>query len=268
MYDLIVVGAGVVGSVLTSMARLQGLNVLLVSEGQPSSAAALAVLRRSWTQRETDEALSWYELNGGVRHGATVSWAARPDVKWQDDWHLVDPKDVLLQPDLNASVRSFHGGGIVTASGAHERATQVVVSKPVWSTDTPASYGATAVSRDVTLTGEGWLRVHWLRPYHAIMAAQTGGELRVGSSVSDSPVGAGLRVMQMVEQLAAAGVISSREGPWEVRHGSRHAVTLPVQQPDGTILLGGFGRLGYTCAPALAKQLLDLMARDRADKGR
>jgi len=255
MHDLIVVGAGVAGSVLTTMARERGLDVVLVNDwGGPASAAALALLRRGWARAETDEATDWYEAHGNLTRGALATYGWNEVSKEQPDWRLVDPESVLVKPDVIARVTNWIPGAVQTGSGADIRATQVVLSHPVWTSAPPASYGATALSRTAQVIGAS-CRVHWLRPYHAVTASQKGGWTRVGSSVAATPELAVARLQTMVDEATDAGLVTPARD-WYTQEGARWEVSETERMP-GLTMLGGLGRLGFTLAPRNARVLLD-----------
>lgn len=248
--DLIVVGAGVAGSVLTSMARLQGLEVLLIDADprQAGSRWALAALRKGWDS-DTQEALDWYSLNGELSQPDTLVTDYMGRKKLQRDWYFVDPRDVLQPPDVEAYVSSW-GSGYVRTDGGKYEARRVVVA---FNEAQHESWGCTAYSVDARVL-EAEARHHWLRPFHGITVV-TGrdGTVRLGSSVASSRAAAEERTRRMVREATELGLVSS--GTWTYGSGKRHGRTQP-ESYGGVTFLGGSARLGFTLAPARARAVL------------
>ena len=249
--DLIVIGAGVAGSVLTSMARLQGLETLLIDADpqQAGSRWALAALRKSW-DAATQEALDWYSLNGGLSNPDTLVTDYMGRKKLQRDWYFVDPRDVLTKPDVEAWVTSVARGVAFTDGGRYE-ARRVVVAHN--DGDTVESWGCTAYSADATVL-EAEARHHWLRPFHGITVVRsTDGLVRLGSSVAPSRAAAEARTRRMVQEATELGLVST--GTWTYGAGRRYGRSSP-ESYGGVSYLGGSARLGFTLAPARARAFL------------
>lgn len=250
--DLIVIGAGVAGSVLTTMARIHGLEVLLIDQDpyQAGSRCGLAVLRTAWAP-ETRQALDWYGVNGGVHTPVTLvtDYAGRHTEK--SDWHYVDPRDVLVKPDIDRRVTHINPGWAQTADRVVYRAGAVVMAY-VPAMD-PSSWGCTAYSWDAKVQ-DYEARHHWLRPFHGITAIQSpDGLVRLGSSLSASPEAAERRTRRMVVEATELGMVSA--GTWTYATGKRHEASMPVVTP-GLASTGGAARLGFTLAPARAARVL------------
>lgn len=251
--DLIVVGAGVAGSVLTSMARLQGLETLLIDADpqQAGSRWALAVLRKSWDP-DTQEALDWYSLNGELSQPDTLVTDYMGRKKLQRDWYFVDPRDALTKPDVEAYVTSMARGVAFTDGGRYE-ARRIVVA---FNETVHESWGCTAYSSDAKVL-EAEARHHWLRPFHGITVV-TGrdGIVRLGSSVAPSQAAAEARTRRMVREAEELGLVSS--GTWTYGSGRRYARSSPSSY-GGVTYLGGAAQLGFTLAPARAREALHSM---------
>lgn len=266
---LVIVGAGVAGSVLARLARERGHDAWIVApHEEPNSLAATAILRRAYHNNKPDEqqafdyAVEQYAMWGiPLIKGALYTSHRTGDRERKDnDWLLIDPKAPLLPEDVQAHVVSVHGkrawvgpgrciegDAVVTAVGATGHLAPP--GKLTWGVTWEASGAHAVVQPDI-------LRAHQYAPYKTLICGVIGGTSRLGSS---SAIKYETAVAQSKKMLALAyemGWVRSL-GDWYPRMGAR--LQTPRQwwrEPDGSWRLGGFHRTGYALAPYAAAQLL------------
>lgn len=250
MFDLIIVGAGIMGSTLARMAIRRGLSVELIGLDAPSSLAALALSRPAWSESHA-EARAWYEGLGAVRAtSALVSRASWPEPRRQEDWLLIDPGLPLLQPSRRAPVSWFPG--MVSHNRDVTPGRLVVVSAPAHGL-LPDSYGTTVVGDNPG--AETGLYIHWLRPYHHIAVVVDEYRCRLGSSVARTRDGADDRAIRMIAEARDAGLPAPVN--WMLHRGQRYGKSTLRSEKPGLVLMEGMARSGYAEAPRLARELLD-----------
>jgi hypothetical protein len=245
-----VFGAGIAGSALTRMARDRGHDVTLVSLGQPASAAALAAVRLSWTaeKERAAESIAWYDEHGWVVCNGARVISQKGEERNETGWWLIDPTGPLVQPDevreaTTADVLMREEGEVLVfalGSGAADAG--------------KLSYGATAIGPPIDGPA---LQVAHLAPYKSVLVGTAGGFTRVGSSKGKTQPDADLRLLNLVSAAAVRGLIPP-DHPWEIIRGARaEARADRLLRSRSYWSLRGYGRLGYTLAPADARELID-----------
>jgi Pyridine nucleotide-disulphide oxidoreductase len=266
---IIIVGAGIGGSVLARIAREKGHDVYLVAKGdEPHSLAATAVLRRAYHGGKPDElaafdyAVGQYQLWGiPMARGAFYSSYKNVNERLDQDWMLVDPAAPLVKPDLHAEVISVFGNKAWLGHGKYLTGDAVVAAVGAGSPLSPEGkltwgvtwehHGSSAL-RDPDL-----LHTYQWAPYKTLMCGVIGGMCRVGSSSASKKETAQEQGRKMLAHAARMGWLTTAEG-WLPRLGAR--LQTPQQwwrEPEGTWRLGGFHRTGYALAPLAASQLLE-----------
>jgi hypothetical protein len=259
--SLIVVGAGIAGSALTRILRERGVPVTLISQGEPHSLAATAVLRRAWhsgAERDLfDESLAAYRHWGiPVPAGAQVTSYRRDGAIADPDWAFIHPAAPLLQPDITAEVTAISAGRARLAGGKVIDGDTVIRAT--------GATGALAIAGKVTWggtwitpgSGEG-ITVHQYAPYKMIAAAGLGGSWRAGSSSANTSAKAIERARAQL-QMALERRMVPDSARWELTVGARvRTAERYGRDPAGGWWIGGFHRTGYALAPAVARQLAD-----------
>lgn len=255
MTDLVVVGNGVAGSSVARAARERGLSVLVVGNGAPAaSSAALCVVRPAWLPREARPdvaaAVAAYEAVGAiVAATADVSSWVNPEPETRGGWWAVDPARWTVPLDEAATWPEV----------PEARATVVCLGAAGDRAGT-RRWGATAVHRAVTLTGP-IVRAHASRPRRVETAVRVGRTWRVGSTVAPTEAVAVDRLGALV---AASPVLDRLGDPLDVVTGLRlyadDGSRLRRRLGPTTWALDGFGRLGFSLAPAAARFLVDEVA--------
>jgi glycine/D-amino acid oxidase-like deaminating enzyme len=265
---LIVIGAGIAGSSTTRIARDKGWDVTLIDYAPHKSASrsALATIRPTWFDKSEREDLErsweWYSKWGaaGSREAHVSNWRDR-SVKKQKDWWLVDPILPLVEPNLNERVIEI-GANYVTTDHSQIEADAIL--------NCTGAYGAD-LAHDVTMfAGVTWIsnnaeldyspyRVHHLRPYKSLSAAQINGVTRVGSSIATTADKAIDDAKEMLMTAIALGIVKS--GDWEMSLGWRAKGKggIPIYPELGqrNAYFSGLARSGYGLSPAIAEKWLD-----------
>lgn len=281
-FDVVVVGAGIAGSSVVRLAQRRGLSTFMVADfPDPASTCALAVIRRRWQHgddlRRTDFALDYYRSFGVLWPEGAVVTSFRPGgefPKIESDWFLVSPTEPLVIPDMADRIERVlpETSEVVTSLGPVRGRLVVVAAGPGSRGLFPGrargsfteKWGATYVSPTAKIEpylGYG-LRAHWSTPYNAILAAESKGEVRVGSSVADSRAEAGVKADKILFNAIRAGMVTD-VSDWSVRYGLRVMTDngtsngMPDWISSSTVVLTGFARCGYSIAPARAKEVLD-----------
>jgi DNA-dependent RNA polymerase auxiliary subunit epsilon len=257
--DLIVVGAGIAGSSVYRAAKAAGLDVLLVSYGQPDSLAALAALRGAYHKgpeiplfRRSLELLN--EWACVVEETATVTSYRHERTIVDSDWYLVDPAKPLVQTDIVAKATEIPGG-VELSTGEELKADNVVWATGVRGGVGRVTHGYTMVHDDPEVLEPGVfssMRVHHLAPYKAVMAGVVDGKVRLGSTSASSELKAREQVQKMLEASFNVGMITTVDG-WRLEYGQRI-------QSETKEHFSGFHRTGYALAPAMAERLVERLA--------
>jgi len=265
---LIVVGAGIAGSSATRIARDKGWDVTLIDHNpqQSASRSALATIRPTWFDKaerdDLERSWDWYTKWGaaGSREAYVSNWRNR-EVKAQKDWWLVDPILPLVEPDVTERVVGIYPNYVTTEQSQFE-ADAIL--------NCTGAYGSD-LSRDVTLfAGVTWIshnakldypnyRVHHLRPYKSLSAAQINGVTRVGSSIAATADKAIDDAKDMLMTAIALGIV--KQGDWEMSLGWRAKGKggIPIYPELGqrNAYFSGLARSGYGLSPAIAEKWLD-----------
>jgi len=266
---LIVVGAGIAGSSATRIARDKGWDVTLIDHApeQSASRSALATIRPTWFAKseraDLERSWEWYKAWGaaGTREAHVSNWRDR-EVKTQKDWWLVDPILPLVEPDLTERVVGIYKTFVTTPT--KEIAADAILN-------CTGAYGAD-LARDVTLfAGVTWIstdaqldyspyRVHHLRPYKSLSAAQINGVTRVGSSIAATADKAIQEAQDLLEQAHHLGIVQP-DATWEMSLGWRAKGKggIPIYPELGqrNAYFSGLARSGYGLSPAIAEKWLD-----------
>lgn len=255
---LIVVGAGLAGSWLTRVARDRGMDVTLIGDqAEPSTAAAVGLLRPTHLP-EADRPLlpkslrAWAEHGAAVHTGAQVSRWDRPGVKYQPDWHVVDPARACLRPDIIGKATPV-GPGRVRIGDAE------LAGTVVWCDGAGAgrrTYGVTWVHPDPRALKHP-LAVHHVAPYKVLAGASFPTGCRLGSSSTSDPASATASALKLLSVAVQAGLTDSPDG-WYPVSGTRlqRSETLTFDGPHGAYRWSGFHRTGFGVVPATATQVL------------
>lgn len=266
---LIVIGAGIAGSSATRIARSKGWDVTLIDNApeQAASRSAIATIRPTWFDKaeRVDLERSWelYTLWGaaGSREAYVSNWRDR-EVKKQKDWWLVDPILPLVEPDVTERVVGIYKNHVTTDAGSLVETDAIL--------NCTGAYGS-ELSRDVTLfAGVTWIshdaeldyspyRVHHLRPYKSLSAAQINGVTRVGSSIAATAEKAIDDGKEMLMTAIALGIVKA--GNWEMSLGwrakGRGGIPIYPELGQRNAYFSGLARSGYGLSPAIAEKWIE-----------
>lgn len=267
---LIVVGAGIAGSSATRIARSKGWDVTLIDHApeQSASRSALATIRPTWFDKaertDLERSWEWYTEWGaaGTREAYVSNWKNR-EVKAQKDWWLVDPILPLVEPDLIERVIKIDTQHVTTDSGQVIEADAILNCTGAYGADLAHDVtlfaGVTWISRDAQLDYSPY-RVHHLRPYKSLSAAQINGVTRVGSSISASADKAIQEAEELLEQAHSLGIVQAG-ATWEMSLGWRAKGKggIPIYPELGqrNAYFSGLARSGYGLSPAIAEKWID-----------
>lgn len=270
---IVVIGCGVGGSMTARLGRERGHEVTVISDGNaPDSLAATAVLRRAYHAGNPAELEAWkYAVSmyrgWGVRlrKGGLASSYRRPDAAPRNDadWLLMDPAEVLVQPDMTGSVLTcgknaawlgadddevVRGDAVVIAAGAAKR---------FLPEDGTVTYGVTWMHNASALEDPDSVRIFQYAPYRSLMAGVTGVHARVGSSSAKTPEKALEQARFMLKCAWELGWLTTATGWTRVAGARLKTEKLWWREETGAWRIGGFHRTGYALAPATARDLLD-----------
>jgi glycine/D-amino acid oxidase-like deaminating enzyme len=175
---------------------------------------------------------------------------------------LVDPILPLLSPDITERVVGIYKTFVTTPT--KEIAADAILN-------CTGAYGAD-LARDVTLfAGVTWIstdaqldyspyRVHHLRPYKSLSAAQINGVTRVGSSIAATADKAIQEAQDLLEQAHHLGIVQPN-ATWEMSLGWRAKGKggIPIYPELGqrNAYFSGLARSGYGLSPAIAEKWID-----------
>jgi glycine/D-amino acid oxidase-like deaminating enzyme len=267
---LIVIGAGIAGSSATRIARDKGWDVTLIDNApeQSASRSALATIRPTWFDKaerdDLERSWEWYSKWGaaGTREAYVSNWRDR-SVKKQNAWWLVDPLLPLLKPDTIERVVRISDKNVELDGGLSINADAIL--------NCTGAYGAD-LARDVSLfAGVTWIsndaqldyppyRVHHIRPYKSLSAAQINGVTRVGSSIAATADKAIQEAQNLLEQAHLLGIVKPG-ATWEMSLGWRAKGKggIPIYPELGqrNAYFSGLARSGYGLSPAIAEKWID-----------
>jgi glycine/D-amino acid oxidase-like deaminating enzyme len=267
---LIVIGAGIAGSSATRIARDKGWDVTLIDHApeQSASRSALATIRPTWFDKaeraDLERSWEWYSKWGaaGTREAYVSNWKNR-EVKAQKDWWLVDPIVPLLKPDTIERVVRISNNDVELSSGLSINADAILNCTGAYGADLARDVslfaGVTWISHDAELDYSPY-RVHHLRPYKSLSAAQINGVTRVGSSIAATADKAIQEAEELLEQAHLLGIVQAG-ATWEMSLGWRAKGKggIPIYPELGqrNAYFSGLARSGYGLSPAIAEKWID-----------
>lgn len=267
-FDLAIIGAGIGGSCLARAARAAGLNTVVIADPAqpPASLAAICVLRRAWRTAEErplfDRSLAWYREHGWVVTERAEVLDSKGAMTIRPDWTLVDPIAPLVEPDLKQAI---------SVEEARSLARAVVRCTAFGGPYEPAPLaGATALLPAAAMPEGLPLKVAILGPYRCVQAAKVGDVVKIGSSKAKDKLTAVARCAKLVSDAADKGIIDARLAS-QVTYSTGVRAVLPKATPgrtpyywasdSGGWWMGGFARVGYSLAPAIAEDVLSDVIR-------
>lgn len=256
MSRLIIVGAGLAGSSLARAAEAAGHTATVVCEQEPSTKAALALLRPSHLppgdREHLGEALAaWASLGVETVSGGTVTHWRRDDERFQRDWFAIDPTYAMRAPDIVAHAEPHAHPGTVAIG---EKGT-VTGDAVVWCTadgEGRRTYGHTWVHDSPDALAHPGLRLHHLGPYKVLAGVAYATGARIGSSSASTPEASMLQARGFLETAIRLGWVRDLDG-WRLIGGTRLSRTSRLaHRPDGSWDWSGFHRTGFGTAPVEA----------------
>lgn len=133
-HDVVVIGAGLFGSIIAAELRRQGASVVVLDDHRPDagSKAAGCVIKPSWVSSmkgpQLDEALELLNTLYGVED---VDFTVRPS-GLVTRAHRVEPSRILAPPDLEYTVDAIHGWGVMAGGVALEARRGIVLAGGIW----------------------------------------------------------------------------------------------------------------------------------------
>lgn len=266
-----IVGAGVAGSAAKRIAEFYGWDTLLI-DNEPqraASRAALATIRPQWLGQNgrawATASWRWYERwDVAITQTALVSSWKKTEPIRQKDWWLVEPINVLVEPDVREQVVEIEGTTAVTADGTFHTGDALIVAVGSHSTYLYDNFrpmaGSTLYNDQIEMNGAP-LRVHHLRPFHALTVAEHNNTVVLGSSISREPEKAeeeAWRMLSIAEELR----IVPKSNAWQIRTNVRATSPepqLPVLGERATVI-GSLSRSGYGITPHIIEQWIQSIA--------
>ncbi len=255
MSDLLIVGAGIVGSCAAAYARSRGLTVEIVAGADPAhSDAAAALLRPSYLPKERrgDLAVALGQYGRELYDGWVTSYQ-RPGAEpvLQPGWALISPPHQLLAPDRVEILEEIPDHPrVLLATGAH-----TALPRP----EGTITWGVTWVGQPSALVCPDRLRLHHYAPYKTISAGAVGGLARVGSSSGRTPEDAMARGVTMLEKAFAVGLVHPGADLRPLLGARLKTAENVVQISPGVVWAGGHHRNGFALAPADSRRAVDLL---------
>ncbi|WP_341868246.1 FAD/NAD(P)-binding protein [Streptomyces africanus] len=270
-----VAGAGIAGSCVARALRERGHDVT-VADGYSQSAAsrcAFAFTRTAWWtgDQRTDvrAALAWYGRHGWlVDDSAEVKDLRRGRTVRQGDHYLVDPLGPLVDPDVAQHVTAWKGAGhvvaVTLADGTRTETDALVLStaRSATGASRALTYGGVWEAPGRHLAGPGPLALLRVTDRLSHTAAWDGTFTRVGASKASTASGARQRAERILSRMCHEGLVDP-EAPWVYREGVRYtppAGPAACEVEPRVWALTGFGRSGYSTAPAAAQRLAARLA--------
>jgi hypothetical protein len=253
---ILVVGAGIAGSSFARFATDAGAVVTVVADsGRPAaSAAALCVTRPGWftgTDRvDCEWTLDWYRNHGWLTDGSATYGSYRTNrTETRTGYYAIDPVSPLVVPDVIDDWRNLRDDYDlrVLARGAYGDG------------DGHRVHGATAI---VAGCGRPPVAAYHDRPRSVMFAVSHDGRtVRTGSSKAPNREQAILRQQRDYEKAVMLGLVDL--GDASMVTGVR-LMPSPASTPGTprwldrrTVAVEGFGRVGYSLAPARMAALVD-----------
>ena len=272
---ILVAGAGIAGSCMTTVLREAGHEVVLVDRASWSAASrcAFAVTRTAWWGGEERHAvrrsLDWYNLREHiVTKSAVIHDVRRARTLIRPDYYLVNPVTTLVHPDLEQGLdwwvhdadRSRVLAGFLPCT--QEDAFDALVICAAGETPRLAGqephgrtvFGGMFTAEGNRLTRGGQLSVLRRTDRLSYTAAFVGGKTRIGASRCSTP-GEARRIAEGIrDRLLSEGVVSGGVPDWWYRAGKRFITDQPIAQRINQRVwtLAGLGRTGFATAPAAA----------------
>jgi hypothetical protein len=267
---IIVVGAGIVGSSLSRHLDDRGISHLLISEPNPASEAAFALLRRGYHHGDQlalfDRSLELYrKWNMNVTEGGYVTNYRKPgrEARYEEDWHALDPREPLIVPHVSAYAEA-HPQGVKVGDG--NNAELIKADRVLWATGARhpdaigVTYGVTWThpSRSALVTSR--LRLHHFAPYKTIACGWIGDLVRLGSSSASSAPAAMEQARKMLLAAHEVGMVTTLSG-WTAEVGMRcKDVDQDRENSSFHQPVLGFHRTGYAIAPAATERIVEALA--------
>ena len=189
MHDVIVVGSGLFGSIISRHLRCLGMDVHVVDDRRPNagSAPAACLMKPSWLSSLTKEQISAsMSVLDRLYRISTLNFevqALRGKVT-SSDVFWVDPRDVFNNVlDRNACVRRVDAGTVVTENGFILEARHIIVAAGIWTQSLLPSIKQRGLVGAACLWRGGHIGQPFIRPwapFKQIVAFNRGDGLWVG----------------------------------------------------------------------------------------
>lgn len=270
-FDVIIIGAGIAGSVMAHEARARGLAALVFDPSPETAAsrAALALGRDGWHKGEQREraawSVRWYLARGWASYPATSVSNTKQGAKAASGYYLIDPIKPLVEPNVFTAAHVTERGTVVARDEEYVSRLTVVAAGPrTWGllglSAAPIQWGHTLISDTVTAAAP--LSVFNYAPYRGLTVARVNGSVRVGSSVSKTYEGSQQQIWELWRMAQQQGLFApSRPKDWTeiagVRAMHNEETGKPIWAKPNVVAFAGFGRCGYTLAPSRASEVLD-----------
>jgi hypothetical protein len=282
--DLVVVGAGIAGSCVATVAREAGLRVVVVDAPPPhgfvsGSRAAMGLMRniRLLSPKQSarsDKSVQWYKDHDLLLTDSAFYTSYKyPQPKWVDRYYLADVSNSLVIPDHVDAVVRASGAGVVAVTNTiyPARLGVVICAGPQAPLLGGPAFDHTTIGATFIGPPENGvsLRVHRYTQYNCISLTREPHCTRLGSSSvtvpkSDAPH---IKVRHPVDALQT---LMKKVGQ-EFADPARRATPLigmrahdkdlladyePIWLDDRLVRFAGLGKLGYSLAPAVAMEIV------------
>lgn len=272
---ILVAGAGIAGSVLTTQLRAAGHEVTL-ADGRPdisASQCAFAYMRLGWFRGPDRDAvkyaLDWYRGQGHLLTSQAWVRDVRRGSFQQDGHYLVHPTGPLVAPDVHRNVYGYRSDAdgvwvLMDDSSQAHRVDRLVLACGAgtdrWGAGTP-TYGGVFESRRYRMNVP--LRLLRVTDRLTHVAADDGTVVRVGASKGRTPAEALQRAASILGRMMDEGMIPSSI-KWVYRSGARWTNLTggsgPAPVEDRVWTFTGFSRTGYALVPAAARDFVSEMS--------
>lgn len=262
--NFLVIGAGIAGSSFARIARENGHRVVVAADNtkQRSSEAALCVVKPSWFKdeyrKEAEWSLAYYRRHGWITsEEAEYKSHLRDGLEIRKGYYGIDPIAPLVEPDIELDWSLEHP---INGDYDHTVVCRGAYSDLNWK----RLWGTTSVYRQA---GPIISRAFNDRPRSVIFNCSHDGQtLRFGSSRAKTEREALEKQTDDERKAANAGFIPTRKPDFYV-HGVR---LMPPTLKDAGLIrsltakataVEGFGRVGYSLAPARMNEVFVRIAR-------